>query len=504
MNKGISLVIKKNIKIIICFLAGFTSALSILSNAALFWNTGRTGRMVLLAAGSMVLMVVFIFYHSKIIKIKIPSSTRLIILIILSLCISFYIWTVYPLKNFSTDIQQQWLGGLGFFLIELSDFIFAYLTIPFLIFSVLVIIHSLFSRFWDQSKNNLIQFIGPVFSILFLLMCLCAALVSPDIRNIEDNYWGRSELVRSFLSLRMAIGDKIFNNNYLADGHWITQINQFSRKDYQNSNPFSDEELNQIYLKLNGMKAYLDERGIAFMVVIVPHKNTVYPEYVPEEIPVLRDESQLDQVLKYQRENGGIEILDLRPVLLEARSHQQTYQATDTHWNAYGAFSAYEVIMRELAQDFPALEQYSLDDFDYIAQGLKEGDLSTNSNLGLKEENFTYQLKHHDALNLIGHSYSYQRAGQNHEINTYTAPGSDLPDLLMYHDSFGYKLMEFLKLNFHKSTFVWANNDLPLDVSFIDSEQPDIVIIEFTEGYLKYLLNIPDLQEKNSPAIGSY
>jgi len=70
----------------------------------------------------------------------------------------------------------------------------------------------------------------------------------------------------------------------------------------------------------------------------------------------------------------------------------------------------------------------------------------------------------------------------------YTSEGplSGSIHILMFHDSFGLRLMQYLAEHFSNSTFV--QGDLEAPNKFIDEAKPDIVIRELSERYLDSLL----------------
>ena len=49
---------------------------------------------------------------------------------------------------------------------------------------------------------------------------------------------------------------------------------------------------------------WLAERGIKYLVVVAPNKNTVYPEMLPGGFEKATDDSQLDQLLRYIKKNS--------------------------------------------------------------------------------------------------------------------------------------------------------------------------------------------------------
>jgi alginate O-acetyltransferase complex protein AlgJ len=94
--------------------------------------------------------------------------------------------------------------------------------------------------------------------------------------------------------------------------------------------------------------AFFAQRGITYLFVVVPNKQTIYPERTglrrgPRPI------TRLDQVTWVWRDDPALPFLDLRETLLAARSQSNLYYKTDSHWNYYGGLLGFRAILRRLA-----------------------------------------------------------------------------------------------------------------------------------------------------------
>lgn len=110
----------------------------------------------------------------------------------------------------------------------------------------------------------------------------------------------------------------------------------------------------------------LKERGIKLMLVPVPVKATIYPEYITGSIPreseaplFHPDEGQLHLDLK----EAGIDVVDLTTALLQLKERKkQVYLKQDTHWT----FDTMQQIAKALAghvrKNHPALAEKEPED----------------------------------------------------------------------------------------------------------------------------------------------
>lgn len=338
------------------------------------------------------------------------------------------------------------------------------------------------------SLTELIQKYRPLaFDVVFLALLFYLLTGVTDFSKIENNFMLRSWFINTYSELDVKLGNQFFDNSIIGKNHWLIYIGEKSLADFQNSAPYSESELETIQKNLDGLSEKLAAQGIRLFVVVPPNKNTIYPEYLPPQIPVIGPESRLDQVLNYQKERGHVQILDLRPVFFKARGERQIYFKTDTHWNEFGAFIAYQEIIKALRPWFPNLKPHQLDDYELIP-AQNTGDIAVNmiKSQALKEDSI--HLKP-----LFTQEYSSMTwYHENQLITTYNlqtrSPDSSLPRLVMYHDSFGTFLQPFLPEHFSQAFFIWGELS---DTTFILDEKPDIVILEITERYLDKLLYLP-------------
>jgi alginate O-acetyltransferase complex protein AlgJ len=119
----------------------------------------------------------------------------------------------------------------------------------------------------------------------------------------------------------------------------------------------------------------LSARGIKYLYVIVPNKESIYPEHLPEWLKPGAP-TKTDQMVAYLRAHSTVPILDLRPILQSARQSDPLYYKTDSHWNLMGAFMAAETIITNLSGQMPDLTALSVADFDIQRVPGPGGDLA--------------------------------------------------------------------------------------------------------------------------------
>ncbi|HUG33151.1 MAG TPA: hypothetical protein VMJ90_00165 [Anaerolineales bacterium] len=321
---------------------------------------------------------------------------------------------------------------------------------------------------------------------IFLGMCLIPMrTLALDPHAIEESFYPRGRLIAWTSNLRLAIGDRVFPKVIAGDDGWLVYTAENDIDDYQKIGLFSDEQLAVFQQNLDALSEAYAERGIELIVVIAPNKNTIYPERVPVQIPVLGNESRLDQVISYLRANGNEQIVDLRPALLAAKHERQMYYATDTHWNDYGAYIAYAALL-----EAAGIEPRPQSDFDPATREPGLLDLSDNIGATILPES---KIQFAPLFDLRA-SFKNLNLGGRRLMLSYVRDDS-LPDLVMYYDSFFFNVIPLLGEHFHHGLYVQNYTGGGLwNLSWVDERQPDVVIIEFAE---RYLHDLPDFIDPN-------
>ncbi|MCE9645709.1 MAG: hypothetical protein K8S20_06890 [Chloroflexi bacterium] len=321
------------------------------------------------------------------------------------------------------------------------------------------------------------------FFVLFMMGSFLFIMIKSagsGIANFQEAFYKRFVLIQQATLLRMKIGDRTFPVALMGDNGWMNYTGQGNIDDYQNLRTLDNQEI--IGKGLITLNEYLKSEGITLLVTVAPNKPTIYPESVPAEIKSLAVPSRLDNLLAYLQSNN-IPVLDLRPALRAANKERDVFYKTDTHWNGYGALVAYMAIINDLQPLFPELEPYPPSDLEYITTGPDVREIPSMMTLStIKELSLMYAPAESFVQTLHpGDFRSYDQASW--------IPGSDLPTLLMFHDSFGANYLDnYMSMNFSRSDFVHLESmSQYLTKETIQKFKPDIIIIEIAERNMQDL-----------------
>jgi alginate O-acetyltransferase complex protein AlgJ len=265
---------------------------------------------------------------------------------------------------------------------------------------------------------------------------------------------------------------------------WLYYTGEGNLDYFQRIKPLSEAQIGQIKVDLVKIQQALEADGIQFRLVVAPNKETIYPEYLPAGIKRADNPSWADQITE-SLAGTSVQVLDLRPVLIQARQTGQVYFKTDTHWNPLGARAAYEAILLALQPDFPILKPHPLDDFDPITE-TESGDLAGLIHLkGEIHESFTAL---HARFEKPSRGLKNPPAGQMITV----MPDEKLPKAVIFRDSFFNGLQPFTSEHFSRVVYV---SDLQYDPQLVAEENPDMVILEVAERYLNRLLDVLPVEE---------
>jgi hypothetical protein len=278
----------------------------------------------------------------------------------------------------------------------------------------------------------------------------------------------------------------------LGKNGWLFYAGDNSVDDYRCAKPFTPAELERWRQLLERREEWLRRRGIRYLIVFPPNSYTIYPEYAPDWMTRLHPESRLDQLVGYLRANSRLEVLDVRPALMEAKRQGRLFLQTDTHWNDLGVFIAYGQIMERLHAWFPELAARSIAEFNVSFASLSHGDLATllDAQDRYREEYPLFVSRRParakrqvlQAAGTVRNPYLESVA-----VSTVDDPG--LPRAVMVHDSFGIGLMPFLSEHFQRLLYVHRTEKHYFPAQIIAQEKPDVVIEEEVE---RTLMAMPD------------
>lgn len=281
---------------------------------------------------------------------------------------------------------------------------------------------------------------------------------------------------------------------------WYYFSGERSIDDLKGDVRFSKEDEQLFWRKLSQKEEWFKKRGAAYIFLVAPNKQSIYPEYLPLHYLQGKKASRLDQLLAARPQKAGQTFLDIRSRLSQGKSMMRLYDKSDTHWNYQGAYLAYQAIMERTQSLFPDFQVPDSFQFapmwgEYIGGDLalmmgrrksiveKRPILERRDFISVRKE-LGPQLTNLLTLRQLKPFYSEKQSGKLR--------------VLVLHDSFFNHLKPFMGESFGEVLYIWQYYD-KATLEFFSSNnlaalmeiyQPDLVIEETLERYLPRFLSI--------------
>ena len=167
----------------------------------------------------------------------------------------------------------------------------------------------------------------------------------------DDHFPFRTQLIQGHNYLRIKIL-KESDQHFVVMGRdgWLFYTGEKLLEDFCGQVPYTDEKMEGFRLMVEAKRDWLAARGIPYIFVIPPNKQTIYPEHMAENFLRARGRTRMDQLMAFMQAHSDVTIVDLRQPLIEAKSQDPLYYLTDTHWNDLGVLIGYGEIMKAVEQ----------------------------------------------------------------------------------------------------------------------------------------------------------
>jgi hypothetical protein len=281
------------------------------------------------------------------------------------------------------------------------------------------------------------------------------------------------------------LGQSSSRNVVRGQGGWLFYDGDQAVAQYRGQRPMTPEQLRCWQTILESRRDWLRRQGIVYVYVVVPNKESVYPEHLPAGLRA--GTSRLDQLLDHMRSHSDVPIVDLRPALRTEKQRRQVYFRLDTHWNLYGAYAAYVALVRELAGLMPGVGTVRCPDLIRESVRRSTGDLAQM--LGMQKE-WNEDCPVYEALPTLGVAPATEGVARLRSLcpqakaaEALECADTSLPRAVVFADSFAEHLKPFLAAQFRRTALV---NSWFFSRAAVRAERPDVVLDIHCERFLLY------------------
>jgi len=298
----------------------------------------------------------------------------------------------------------------------------------------------------------------------------------------NDSFGFRRSLVVGYSRALLAFGVSSTPGVIIGKSGWLFFAGDDALASYRAVRPFAEAELDAWQRRMEQRQAWLAQRGVRFLVVIAPNKETIYPEFMPAHLNRVGETTRLDQLVRHMRAHSIVAIVDPRETLRSAKRGGALYFRTDTHWNDAGAWLMHREILGRLHGWYPEVAPSPGIPVVRVSTGWS-GDLAIMLGLEgrLSEERLLLEPARASRVADPGPRPSDpQRRLAAAERQT----AAHLR-VVMFHDSFGLSLQPLLSESFSRIVFSSGPTDwrLNFDPALVERERPAVVIQEIAERF---------------------
>jgi len=152
----------------------------------------------------------------------------------------------------------------------------------------------------------------------------------------DDRYGFRDLLIK----LKTQIDYSVFSKSdriHIGQDGWL-----YYRNVLDNQKPQVERQptaaIQDYYEKLRSLSRYLRERGITMVVLRMPLKDVIYPEFLPATVPCYPEQRNADLLSKLLNSSEDIIGIDVTAKLKALKPSLQIFHKTDFHWTDPAGF----------------------------------------------------------------------------------------------------------------------------------------------------------------------
>ena len=242
---------------------------------------------------------------------------------------------------------------------------------------------------------------------------------------------------------------------------------------YKGTYLYTDEQLAAIADNCVRQRDFVESMGKEFVILIVPNKERMYSEYMPEKYGEPAENYPVLQIYNYLKENTDLRVLYLYDDLMRAKEKldENIYCKTDTHWNYVGAYVGASVLLKEFGIDLPDIDSDSVTIRD---NGETSGDLADLLNLRkqLVFADHNYTVEGYDTHDVECTEYDFSG------MWSFKAVDADPRTIYVLRDSFSSHMGGYIGSQF-SNTYLRHHETYSYD-DLVNCD-PDIVVYECVE-----------------------
>ena len=241
------------------------------------------------------------------------------------------------------------------------------------------------------------------------------------------------------------------------------------------------------------------QKKIKIYLVLSNDKESIYPEYYPNEVKKIGKISRREQLIAHlQSKLPELRIVSSTQDLLAHKDQGITvFCKTGTHMNNTGSWIEYQSLRREIAKDFSQAKPYHISNIKIESKYECDEDIISSINIENYDKrhmlNDVYTIKSPKAVKISHFDGAEDEYKENDHFQNKHAKSPY--KILMMGDSFANRYSSYLAETFSEfySIYIGAGRDFSWndrELEYVKNEKPDIIVFATTERFLSRLLTI--------------
>lgn len=308
---------------------------------------------------------------------------------------------------------------------------------------------------------------------------------------VQDRFPPRPHLIAGLNQVRMLLGDSGSSRVIIGRAGWLFYDDGSHLGTARAAVPLTAPEVARWVRTLRARKQLLNQQGAAYVVLLAPVKERVYPEYAPRWMRDGGAAVDAEKLLAGSQAAGLHVVTYLLPALRNARTAQEPiYTPYDIHWTGLGAYRGYVELANALTRQGVTVPVWPLDRYTRVDT---PDNLPRDVALMLGVADFVKQEFPRYEYPPVSRALKTQYLSDRHD---WTGPRvvetgqAGKPVLMMTGDSFSNELLPFLYPHF--SRLILAHDqDGFFRQDLIETYRPDAVVLEVLGSGARHAMGPP-------------
>ena len=268
-------------------------------------------------------------------------------------------------------------------------------------------------------------------------------------------------------------------NHVLGKYGWLYHITEVEKRILMNEDVTNDEWYEIAVSYMNKMEEVAKKYNKEIYYVLVPWKDLVYEEYLPDELTIkYNDTCDMDSYYEYVKNNSSVNFIYPKKELVEAKNYIRSYYTIDSHWNKLGGFLTANLLYDKMGLDVNAIDTLDIKSIKYSSNGKYDYDFDYKGRGDIiKEEVFGGDRAH------------------SHVITSESNSKLD-KEITLIGDSYRFWLYDVFKKDFRKASTI-NRGALGSTMQTELIKNSDVIVVEIVTDYFYDIIRTIEFIIKN-------